>query len=89
MGYHTRNTTVYCPHCQCYRNMAIDDRSRCQLCRKRHDDEPNGTEEDWQDYAVYLTEQALREALAERADDEARLAEMEAVRECGPDEYPW
>jgi hypothetical protein len=54
-----------------------------------HDDGPDAYD-DWQDYAVYLAEQALREALAERADDATRLAEFEAVRECGPDElYPW
>jgi hypothetical protein len=55
-----------------------------------HDDTPDGSEEDWQDYAVHLADEALREALAERADDEARLAEMEAVRECGPEQdFPW
>jgi hypothetical protein len=54
-----------------------------------YDDTPEGSEEDWQDYAAFRADEALTEALAERASDEARLAELESVRECGPDEYPW
>jgi hypothetical protein len=47
---------------------------------------------DWDDYGEYLerlADEALAEALAERADDDERLAEFEAVRECGPDDFPW
>jgi hypothetical protein len=48
---------------------------------------------DWDDYGEYLERlaaEALTESLSERASDAARLAEMEAARECGPDElYPW
>jgi hypothetical protein len=30
-----RNWTAWCPHCECYRSMNREDRSRCAFCDKR------------------------------------------------------